>query len=202
MGLIGAIMTHLWFGGSFNPIHHGHLICARGVAEAMGFTKVVLVPSRQPPHKTVGAEMAAAGDRLAMCRAAIEGSPLFELDDLELGRSGPSYTIDTVRELKKRGHRQVHWLIGADMLNILPSWHEALALLEEARFVIMARPGWRMDWDALPPVYRGLKARVVTAPLVEIGATGIRERIAQGRSIGYLTPEGVARYIETKALYR
>ena len=195
-------MARLWFGGSFNPIHHGHLICARAVAEQRGFDKVVLVPSSQPPHKRLHAEMAAPEHRLAMCRLAVEGSDLFEVDDLELRRDGPSYTLDTVRELRRRGWPEVHWMIGADMLQILPFWHEPAALLAETRFLIVARPGWSLDWDRLPPEYQALRKDVVTAPLVEIRATEIRERVREGKSIEYLTPEGVERYIGRHDLYR
>ena len=195
-------MAQLWFGGSFNPIHHAHLVCARAVAEAMGFEKVVLVPSSQPPHKPKNEAMASAVDRLAMCRLAVEGSDLFEVDDLEVQREGPSYTIDTVRELRRRGWPEVHWMIGADMLQILPVWHEPAALLAETRFVIVARPGWSIDWQTMPPAYRGLQSQVVTAPMLEISATEIRRRVGEGKSIEYLTPENVVRYIGGQGLYR
>ena len=126
----------------------------------------------------------------------------FEVDDLELCRAGPSYTIDTVRELRRRGWTQVHWLIGADMLQILPQWHESEALLQETQFVVMARPDWTMDWDLLPPPFRKLAGQIVTAPLVEISATDIRRRVAAGKSIDYLTPTGVVDYIHMHGLYR
>jgi nicotinate-nucleotide adenylyltransferase len=195
-------MARLWFGGSFNPIHHGHLICARTVAEVRGFEKVVLVPTYQPPHKLLGPQIATPEDRLAMCRLAVQGSSLFGADDLELRRGGPSFTIDTVRELKRRGESEVHWLIGADMVQILPQWHEPEALLAETRFVLMARPGWSFDWNRLPPPYRSLCEQVVTTPLIEISATGIRNRVAAGQSVNYLLPEAVVKYIEQRGLYR
>ena len=195
-------MAQLWFGGSFNPIHHGHLVCARAVAESMGFEKVVLVPSSQPPHKPKNQAMASAAHRLAMCRLAVEGSDLFDVDDLEIQRQGPSYTIDTVRELRRRGWPEVHWMIGADMVRILPEWHEPAMLLAETRFVIVARPGWTMDWQTMPPAYRVLQSQVVTAPMLEISATEIRRRVGEGRSIEYLTVEKVVRYIEGEGLYR
>src|SRR5215204_3176269 len=96
-------MRRLCFGGSFNPIHHGHLICARAAAEAAGFERVVLIPSALPPHKLDDTELASSTDRLAMCRLAVEGDPWFEVEDIELIRKGPSYTIDTARELRRRG---------------------------------------------------------------------------------------------------
>ena len=195
-------MARIWFGGSFNPIHHGHLICARAVAEARGFEKIVLIPSCRPPHKPADGDIAAAEHRLAMCRLAIEGSNLFEVDDLELHRTGPSYTIDTVRELRHRGWPEVHWLIGADMLQNLPLWHQPEALLAETRFIVIARHGWSMDWSLLPPPYRVLQSQVVTAPLIEIGATDIRRRVTERKSIDYLMPPGVCKFIEEHGLYR
>jgi nicotinate-nucleotide adenylyltransferase len=195
-------MAKLCFGGSFNPIHHGHLICARAVAEARGFERVVLVPSGQPPHKPDDPAIAKSVHRLEMCRLAISGDPLFEVDDLELARTGPSYTIDTVREYRRRGSEKVAWLIGADMLAILPQWHEPEALLAEAELLIMARPGWDFDWDRLPPSYQRLKSNMVEAPRLDISATDIRERVARELSIRYLTPAAVCDYIRAHALYR
>src|SRR5678815_1912728 len=102
-------MRKLCFGGSFNPIHHAHLICARAVAEARRFDRVVLVPSALPPHKLRADQLAPPEHRLAMCRLAAEGDRLFEVSDLELTRTGPSYTIDTARELKRQGWDAVAW---------------------------------------------------------------------------------------------
>src|SRR5688500_16988195 len=139
-------MRRLCFGGSFNPIHHAHLICARAVAEKAGFDRIVLIPSAQPPHKPSTAQMAPPTDRLAMCRLAASHQPeLFEVDDLELSRSGESFTLDTARQLKARGWQAVNWLIGGDMLLYLPKWHEPEKLLQEVNFFIMARPGWSID---------------------------------------------------------
>lgn len=191
----------LCFGGSFNPIHHGHLITARAVAEAGGFTKVLLIPSSQPPHKRQNGDIANAEQRLTMCRLAVMGDVLFDVSDLELRRSGPSYTIDTVRELKRQGWPQVHWLMGADMVEILPKWHEPQALMAEAEFVVMARPGWTLDWEKIPPEFRKLQRNVVAAPLLQISATDIRQRVRAGRPIRYLVPEGVREYIEHNRLY-
>lgn len=203
---IGHIPRHptrpLILGGTFNPLHHGHLITARAVAEAAGYDGVVLMPSAQPPHKPNFADLAPSEDRLAMCRLAVDGSEFFTVEDLETTRSTPSYTINTARELKRRGWQTVDWLIGADMLLSLPTWHEAACLLREVNFVVMARPGWTLDWDTLPPEYRALSRNVVTAPRLEISSTAIRARVAAGRSIDYLVPPAVARYIAERGLYR
>src|SRR5687767_1888001 len=113
-------MKELCFGGSFNPVHHGHLICARAVAEIGGYDRVRLIPSRQPPHKPAAPDLATPEQRLKMCQLAVEGSSLFTVDDIELRRAGPSYTLETARELSRQGMKIVHWLIGADMLRYLP----------------------------------------------------------------------------------
>lgn len=194
-------MKTLCFGGSFNPIHHGHLVSARAVAEEQGFDRVLLIPSAQPPHKPGATDLAAPHHRLAMCRLAVEGDPLFDVSDLELTRTGPSYTIDTARELKRRGWGEVHWLIGADMVPILPKWHEPDNLLREVTFWLVARPGWAIDWSSLPEAYQHLAERTVKVPQVQLSATLLRERIAAGRSIAYLTPPAVCRYVREQRLY-
>jgi len=196
----GATMAILCFGGSFNPIHHGHLICSRAVAEAGGYAKVLLIPSKQPPHKPDAANLAAAEDRLAMCRLAVQGDHRFEVSDLEMKRTGPSYTIDTIRQLRASG--PVHWLVGADMLLDLPRWHLYPQLLDEARFVVMARPGWTIDWKSLPAELAVLEANVIEAPPVDLSATDIRHRMAAGLPIDYFTPPAVVRYIHDRGLYR
>src|SRR3954468_6742585 len=196
-------MPPLYFGGSFNPIHAGHLICARAVAEKAGFEKVILVPCAQPPHKTTGEALAGAEDRLEMCRlAASQQADLFEVDELEIKRPPPSYTIDTIRELKKRGAKEVHWLIGADMLMYLPKWKDPPALLKETKFVVMARPGTTIDCSALPEEYQKLKAAVVEAPLIDISATDIRNRLKSGKSIEFMVASDVREYLRRRKLYR
>lgn len=196
-------MKRLCFGGSFNPIHLGHLICARAVAESAGFDRVVLIPTRQPPHKPPSPDLAAPADRLEMCRLAAGEQPdLFEVDDVELSRTGPSYTIDTVAALATRGWGPIHWLIGADMLLYLPKWYHAPELLKQVQFVVMARPGFAMDSSKLPAELRRLEKNLIPAPLIDISATDIRKRAAQGESIAYLTSPSVADYISQRGLYR
>lgn len=192
----------LCFGGSFNPIHNGHLRCIREIAKASDFGAVHLIPSRQPPHKVGQTDMAAAADRLEMCRLAVAGEAGLEVCDLELRREGPSYTIDTVRDLKRQGWSKVAWLIGADMLRIFPTWHQARELMAEATILVMARPGTALAWDELPEEFQQLRHNVVKAELVDISATEIRQRVRAGMSLEGWVPEAVAAYIREKGLYR
>jgi nicotinate-nucleotide adenylyltransferase len=195
-------MSIFCLGGSFNPIHVGHLICARAAAEAMGLDCVTLIPSAQPPHKPNDSSIAPAADRLAMCRLAVAEDPFFAVDDRELHRAGPSYTLDTVRQLRQDDAGEIYWLIGADMLAILPQWHQPQSLLQEVAFVIMARPGWRFDWGQLPREYQSLQSRVVSVPQIDISATAIRRRVGEGKPITYLVPPSVERYIHQHGLYQ
>ena len=125
----------------------------------------------------------------------------FNVDDLELKRTGPSYTIDTARELRRRGWPEVWWLVGADMLNYLPHWHEPDALLREVNFLVLQRPGIELRWDDLPPRFQHLRQNVVAAPLVDVSATEIRRRVRAGEPIDDLTPPPVAQYIRDHRLY-
>jgi nicotinate-nucleotide adenylyltransferase len=195
-------MPVLYFGGSFNPIHHAHLICARAVAEKRQFERVILVPTAQAPHKSADADLAAPADRLQMCQLVASNSNLFKTSDIELRRGGHSYTVQTVRELKKFTSEPIHWLIGADMLLYLPQWREPLELLREVQFVVMARPGFTIDWSKLPLEYQHLNSHVVEAPLIDISASDIRRRVRLGLSIEYLTPPAVCDYIHSHSLYR
>jgi nicotinate-nucleotide adenylyltransferase len=195
-------MKTLYLGGSFNPIHHAHLICARAAAEAMGFDRILLLPSAVPPHKTNQRKLAGSADRLHMAELAVAGHALFAVSDLELRRSGPSYTIDTVRQLKANGESQVHWLIGADAVMQLPGWREPEALLHEVTFVVMDRPGTAVEFSRLPPAYRRLESHRVTVPQLDISSSEIRRRVQAGLSIDFLTPPAVVEFIGQRGLYR
>jgi nicotinate-nucleotide adenylyltransferase len=205
-------MRRLCFGGSFNPIHWGHLRCAQAVASRAGYEQVVLIPAAVSPHKVAG-ELATADDRLAMCRLAIAeleqhkachgnlGNLTFDVNDIELRRSPPSYTIETIRALKRAGWSEVHWLIGGDQVASLPKWHEPEAILREATLLIMARPGFTIDWRSLPPAFGHLAGNVVEAPLIDISATDIRRRVRNRLPIAGLVPDSVAGYIHARGLY-
>lgn len=203
-------MKTLCLGGSFNPIHHGHLICARAVAESRGFERIMLIPSGQPPHKPDTAELADGRHRFRMCQLAANmanssfhgpSHVIVEVSDLELTRTGPSYTLDTVRALRQNGWQHVFWLIGGDMLNYLPKWHKYEELIKETEFVVVARPFVEIHWASLPGELALYQDKLVPAPLVEISSTQIRHRIRNGLGIEYLTPQPVVDYISQQKLY-
>jgi nicotinate-nucleotide adenylyltransferase len=198
------------FGGTFNPVHVGHLIVARAVAEQLGAQRVALVPSAIPPHKACPGIR--AEDRLAMLKLAVQDDELFEVNPTELQRPGPSYTIDTLAVLRRLHGPQVElvWVVGLDMLVELPAWHRAAELVEQARIVTAMRPPapGNLD-DILSPLLAAfgpdraarLRADILPTPLIEISATQIRQRVRQRRSIRYLVPDAVAQYIERQGLY-
>ena len=136
----------LLFGGTFDPIHHGHLIVARQVAERLGVKKVVLIPSARPPHKH-SSVVANAEHRLRMVQLAVEADALFDVCDCELRRAGVSYTLDTVRHLRDLHGPAIrlYWLIGADTIRELPNWHKLADLLNECTIVTASRPGSSAD---------------------------------------------------------
>jgi nicotinate-nucleotide adenylyltransferase len=196
------------FGGSFDPIHFGHLIVARAVGEALDLQRVILLPSRIPPHKQ-SRVMSPAEHRAAMARLAIADDPFFEISDHDLTCSGPSYTINTVtyfRSLLGAGP-DLAWFIGADSLLELHLWHRVADLVETCRIVTAARPGCAIG--DLPDLSERigevavarLRRDVLTTPQIDISATDIRRRVADGRSIRYLVPEAVRGYILENGLY-
>ena len=182
------------FGGSFDPIHHGHLLVAQAVREALALDEVRFVPARQQPFKA-GLPSTPSVVRARMVAAAIEGDAAFRLERLELERAGPSYTIDTLRALHRRepGKR---WalMLGADAARDLPLWREAEELHRLADLVVFARAG--TEAPELPwPVRR------VTVPAMEISATQIRRRAAAGQSLRYWVPDPVVEVIRAEGLY-
>jgi len=192
-------VTAALFGGTFDPIHLGHLVVADHVAEAARLSTVLFVPAGRPPHKE-GQPLTPAADRLAMVELAIAGNPRFSVSRLELESGhGPSFTIDTVRRLRAAGERDVALVLGADSLVELVSWREPEALVSESRVLVVERPG--VDLERAPA---HLVARVtfVAAPRLDISSREIRARVAAGLSIRYLVPEPVREYIREHGLYR
>jgi nicotinate-nucleotide adenylyltransferase len=181
-------------GGSFNPIHHGHLISATRAAEAVKLDRVLFIPAAVSPLKN-GSDLAPASARWAMLRLALRDNRLFEACDLELRRGGVSYTVDTLRELRRRTKASLFWIIGADAARLLPRWKSIDEVRRLAAFIILPRPG-----DSVPR--KMPKDRIVKAPLLEISSSEIRDRIRRGLSVRYLVPEPVERYLLRKGLYR
>ena len=199
----------LLFGGSFDPIHFGHLIIARYVAEHLEAQRVVLIPSASPPHKR-GEALAPAADRLGMCRVAVAGDPLFEVSDWEVGQAGPNYTLHTVQHFVETlpSATGICWLIGMDSLLELATWYRVGELVECCTVVTAARPGYESaDWSKLagvltPGQIDRLRQHVMESPRIDVSATEIRARVQAGRSIRYLVPETVREFVEQGGLYR
>lgn len=192
----------LCFGGSFNPIHRAHAACAKAAAAAARFGGVTLVPTGQPPHKHGEIGLASASDRLAMVRLVAQADPTFVVSDIELTTPGPHYTINTARLLRERTGRQIHWLIGADQLLRLPTWHDWQTLIVEVGFVVMRRPGYAITWKTLPSALWRLEEKVVEIPEIDISGTEIRRRVAARESIDDFVSPAVAAYIATHRLWR
>lgn len=182
------------FGGTFNPVHTGHLVMADQVGTQLGLDKVYFMPDSTPPHVDKK-EAIAAKYRVEMLAAAIKDNPLFDLELCEIERGGISYTYDTMAYLKKKHPNTAYYLImGADMVNYLPKWHRVAELAKLVQFVGVKRPGYAPR-SKYPVLW-------VDAPLLEITSTGIRKRVANGESIRYLVPDAVETYIEKEGLYR
>ena len=182
-------------GGSFNPIHYGHLRLAEEAREALQLDRVLFVPANVRPHKPQHG-LIAAQHRLAMARLAVRGHAAFAVDDLELRRAGPSYTVETLAALRRRcgARTQLFFLSGADTLQELSIWKDLDRVLRLCTFVVATRPGYSSRARR-----RGFRALPMT-PLA-ISASDIRRRVAAGRSIRYLVPDAVARYIARHGLY-
>ncbi len=178
------------YGGTFDPVHQAHLILAREAAERFQLAKVILVPAAISPHKE--APEASAEARLHMLRAAIAGESLFEIDECELRRPPPSYTIDTIELMRVKFSRaQLFLLLGDDNLADLPSWRRFDELREMVTFIVLPRAKTEVRHE-----YLSVKRRI------DISATEIRERVKRGEAIRYLVPEAVEEFIRSSCLYQ
>lgn len=192
-------------GGTFNPVHRGHLALAREAITAFHLDKVLFIPSAKPPHKTPQI-LASVKHRMAMLKLATRGNPQFEICDIETRRTGPSYTIDTVIQLKKINPAvEYYFIIGSDSLLELHMWKQINDLLNLCTFISFGRPGIRTgkakDFHLGPKWGKKLLKNFVTGQLPDISSSNIRQRVAQGKSIRYLVPKEVAEYISGKGLY-
>ena len=178
------------YGGTFDPIHHGHLIVAREALEKLGADEVILIPARASPFRKT-APVARDEVRLLMIQAAIEKEPGFTVDDCELRRSPPSYTIDTVEQIRRlKSNAAIYCLIGEDNVAKLPKWRRFADLEKMVRFVVLDRSGQQPSH-----VYPVIRRKI------DISATEIRKRVATGRSIRYFVPPAVEEIIRREKLY-
>ncbi|MBI2217094.1 MAG: nicotinate (nicotinamide) nucleotide adenylyltransferase [Candidatus Rokubacteria bacterium] len=206
------------FGGSFNPIHLGHLLLADEVLETLGADRVLFVPAGEPPHKSA-ATVAPAADRLAMVSLAIAGHPGFEVSDIEVRRAGASYTVDTLAVLARPGD-ELFLVLGSEMFLDLLTWRQPRRIAGLARLVVVPRSGSAFDPESAAAqkvlhaigLERFASVPVETAPpssvlvvhatSLPLSASDLRRRVRQGRSLAYRVPEAVAEYIRAHGLYR
>lgn len=182
-------------GGTFNPIHIGHLILAEEVREKAGLDRIIFVPTYLPPHKDRSG-IADARDRYKMIRLAIRGNRNFSLSDIEIRRNGFSYTIDTLVALKRiYAKDELYFITGSDLLKYLDEWKDLDEIIKMVRFIVATRPGYPLE---------KIPAYITTVPIraVDISAFEVREAIKEKKSFRYLVPESVLNYILKKGLYQ
>ncbi len=186
-------------GGTFDPIHHGHLVAASEVGHFYSLSEVIFVPTGQPWQKK-GRRVSAAEDRYLMTVIATASNPRFSVSRVDIDRPGPTYTIDTLRELRSlRGpDAELFFITGADALAQLMTWQDADELFKLAHFVGCTRPGHRLRRAGLPDG----RVSLIEIPALTISSTTCRERVANGVPIWYLVPDGVVQYISKRGLYR
>ena len=185
-------------GGTFNPIHIGHLLIAQDAMESLGLDRVKFIPAAMPPHKQLDQNISGT-HRLRMVRLAIRGCKLFEADDIEIRRGGTSYSVETVAALQQQHtDADFFFVIGSDSLPELPCWREIGRLARMCVFAVVARPGFEL----VVPEGLGLRCRVVRGYLCDVASREIRERLAEKQSVRWLVPEPVLRYIQRTKLYQ
>ena len=186
-------------GGTFDPIHHGHLVAASEVGHFFGLDEVVFVPTGQPWQKE-DRQVSPSEDRYLMTVIATASNPRFSVSRIDIDRGGPTYTIDTLRDLRaERGDEaELFFITGADALARMMSWQDVSELFAQAHFVGCTRPGHRLTGDGLPED----KISLIEIPALAISSTGCRARVAAGEPIWYLVPDGVVQYIAKRDLYR
>ncbi len=185
-------------GGTFDPVHHGHLVAASEVAGLFGLDEVVFVPTGEPWQKSER-QVSPAEDRYLMTVIATASNPRFSVSRVDVDRGGPTYTIDTLRDLRRqRPDAELFFITGADALAQIVSWRDNEQLFELAHFVGVTRPGFHLAGAHLPEG----RVSLVEVPALAISSTDCRERVARGMPVWYLVPDGVVQYIEKRSLYR
>jgi len=186
-------------GGTFDPVHHGHLVAASEVAQVFTLDEVVFVPTGQPWQKD-DRQVSPSEDRYLMTVIATASNPRFSVSRIDIDRGGPTYTIDTLRDLRaERGDEaELFFITGADALAQIMSWQDVNELFKLAHFVGVTRPGHRLTGDGLPED----NVSLVEVPALAISSTDCRQRVARGEPIWYLVPDGIVQYIAKRRLYR
>lgn len=192
-------------GGTFDPIHIGHLVSAEEVRVELGLERVVFVPARLPPHK-LDHTVSPVEDRLAMVELAIASNPHFAVSRVDIDRFGPSYTVDSIELLRDEWGPgvEIYFIMGSDSLLDILTWHNPRRLIRLCRFAVVSRPGYQVDLDELDALLPGMASRVqiLNAPELAISSTDIQRRVREGLSIKYQVPEAVEDYIYQHKLYR
>jgi nicotinate-nucleotide adenylyltransferase len=190
-------------GGTFDPIHIGHLAIADEARVALGLSRVILIPAAHQPLKQ-GFHGATPQQRLIMAELACQSNAGLDVSPIEVQRPGPSYTVDTLEQLHAQGLRNLYFIVGADALMDLPRWKAAERIVDLARIVAIGRPGREVDTAAIVERVPGLAGRLelLEGPAIDLSSTELRQRIAAGRPIRYLVPDAVAAYIAEHRLYR
>jgi nicotinate-nucleotide adenylyltransferase len=194
-------------GGTFDPIHIGHLIAAEYAREAAGLDEVLFIPAGEPPHKE-SQLVTPVKHRYMMTLLATVTNPHFNVSRVEIERKGKSFTVDTVLALKEQygASAELYFILGSDSMADVPNWHQPERLLSLCHFLVAGRPGWDRDKvkESLGPLYAPNSERIhmIEIPAVDISSSEIRARVREGRSIRYMVPDLVLSYIEERGLYR
>jgi nicotinate-nucleotide adenylyltransferase len=184
-------------GGTFDPVHHGHLVAASEVQASFDLDEVIFVPTGQPWQKSQR-EVSAAEDRYLMTVVATASNPRFSVSRVDIDRGGVTYTIDTLRDLRDaHPDAELYFITGADALEQILSWRQAEELFALAHFVGVTRPGYQLDDEHLPSG----SVSMVDVPAMAISSTDCRARVASGQPVWYLVPDGVVQYISKRQLY-
>ena len=193
------------FGGTFDPIHIGHLVSAEEARVELELERIVFVPARLPPHK-LDHVLSPVEHRLAMVELAIASNPYFAVSRVDIDRSGPSYTVDTIELLRDKWGPgvEIYFIMGSDSLLDILTWHNPQRLIRLCRFAVVSRPGYQVDLDELDDLLPGVASRVqmLNAPELAISSTDIQRRVREGLSIKYQVPGAVEDYIYQHKLYQ
>lgn len=193
------------FGGTFDPIHTGHLAAAEAARQQLGLDAVVFMPANIPVFKR-DINVSSAEQRMEMCRIAVAGNPFFDASDFEIKRGGDTYTVDTLTQLREYypDNVSLYFITGVDAMLAIDKWRRAADMAHLATFVTMLRPGYELAEADVQRIRDncGIEVNYVEAPGLDIASSALRKMVGQGKSIRYLLPDNVCQYIETNGLYK